>query len=64
MEIPVWHKELLTVTEAAAIFNIGEKRLKTLALEDEEGKLVLRIGVKLLFKKDPLKEYLLREYSL
>ncbi|WP_305180547.1 excisionase [Ileibacterium valens] len=62
-EIPIWEKELLTVTEASQLFNIGQNRLRLLASEDQ-GDLVLRVGVKILFKRDRLKEYLTTEYSI
>lgn len=34
-EIPIWEKELLTVTEASQLFNIGQNRLRLLASEDQ-----------------------------
>ncbi|MEY8380665.1 excisionase [Ileibacterium valens] len=61
--VPIWHKELLSVLEASALFNIGQNRLRLLASEDD-GELVLRVGQRILFKKDKLKKYLTDEYSI
>lgn len=51
-------KYCLTIPEAAAYFNIGEKRLVSL-LESPEGySLVLMVGVKRLVKKKQMEEFL------
>ena len=39
--VPVWEKYTLTVEEAAAYFNIGEGRLRTLINENQEAKYIL-----------------------
>lgn len=64
VDIPVWHKEMLTVQEAALVFNIGIKRLTLLSKEDVDGDYSLRIGNKVLFKKDRLKQYLFDSFSV
>ena len=56
--IPPENKYCLTIPEAAAYFNIGEKRLVSL-LESPEGySLVLMVGVKRLVKKRQMEEFL------
>ena len=57
VEIPVCEKALLTLTEAAAYFNIGENKLRELA-NDAAWDCTLRNGTKLLFKKNKFEEFL------
>lgn len=64
IDIPVWRKEMLTVQEAALVFNIGVKRLALLGQEDVEGTYSIRVGNRVLFKKDRLKEYLFDSFSV
>ena len=62
-EVPVWEKKLLTVNEAAAIFNIGINKIKQLS-DREDCKFVLWVGNKRLIKTDKFEEYLQGAYSI
>ena len=63
IDVPVWKKINLTIEEAAALFNIGEHKLRELT-EPEDCPYVLWVGRKRLIKKDKLYEYLKNEYSI
>ena len=62
-EVPVWEKKLLTVNEAAAIFDIGINKIKQLS-DREDCKFVLWVGNKRLIKTDKFEEYLQGAYSI
>lgn len=62
-EVPVWEKKLLTVNEAAAVFNIGINKIKQLS-DREDCKFVLWVGNKRLIKTDKFEEYLQGAYSI
>lgn len=64
IEIPIWKKELLTIKEAAALFGIGENKLRDIVREDQYGKLSIFIGNKRLIKRERMHDYILREYSI
>ena len=53
---PVWEKYALTVSEAAAYFGIGEKKLRSIA-EEIDG-VSFYVGTKVLFKRKMLEKYL------
>ena len=56
IEVPIWFKTHLTVTEAAAYTGIGENRLYQLA-KTVPG-ITLMVGSKRLFKREALDRYL------
>ena len=58
ISIPPENKYCLTSPEAAAYFNIGEKRLASLLDSPEGINLVLMVGVKRLVKKKQMEEFL------
>ena len=62
-EVPIWRKCNLTIYEAVAYFNIGEKKLREL-VEDNDCPYVLYIGTKRLIKRIKFEQFLENEYSL
>lgn len=61
-ELPVWQKVNLTIQEAASLFNIGEKRLRTLVKEPNNYTLV--VGRKTLIKREQFKHWLETQYVI
>lgn len=55
--IPIENKFILTINEAVAYFNIGQKRLREL-IKDEKCDFVLFNGKKALIKRNKLEEYI------
>ncbi len=58
IQVPVWHKYSLSVEEAAAYYGIGEKRLRSIAVEHEHDGFILEIGSHIRFKRKRFEEYL------
>lgn len=56
-DMPISEKYNLTLDEAAAYFNIGTDRLRTI-LDENKSELVLMVGTKRLVKKKKMEEYL------
>lgn len=56
--VPLWKKFALTIKEAAEYFGIGEKKLRELARENEDGSFVLQVGVKQLIKRERFEDFL------
>ncbi len=63
IEVPVAQKANLTVQEAAAYFNIGEKKLRELT-EGDRCPFVLYCGSKRLIKREKFKDYLDKQFSV
>ena len=63
LSIPIPEKYLLTCREAAAYFNIGINRIRTMTNGDD-CPYVLWIGSKRLIKRKPFEEYLYSSFSL
>lgn len=63
IETPIWAKELLTVEEAAELFNIGTGKIRALT-SDENCEFVLWNGTKRLIKRALFAKYLLEAYSI
>lgn len=57
MEFPWWRKELLTISEASIYYGIGEKNMRRLVKELDDG-LFVRVGAKVLVKKDKFMDYI------
>jgi len=55
--VPISQKYTLTIKEAAAYFNIGEKKLRSLA-EEGRGNAVLLVGKKVLIKREKFEQLL------
>lgn len=62
-EIPLKDRELLTVKEAAAYFNIGMNRIREIT-NDDGCKFVLWVGNKRMIKRELFKAYLEESYSI
>ena len=57
-QVPIHQKVTLTIKEAAAYFNIGEKKLRQIANENLNSGFVLQNGVKILIKRERFEEYI------
>ena len=62
-EVPVWHKTLLTLEEAAEYTGLGLHKLRDIS-DNDECKFVLWNVRKRLFKRVKLEEYLEKVFSL
>lgn len=62
-EVPLWHKRLLTLEEAADYTGLGLQKLRDIS-NDETCKFVLWNGRKRLFKREQLEKYLEMAYSV
>ncbi|WP_442855762.1 excisionase [Butyrivibrio sp. XPD2002] len=62
-EIRVSERPTLTIEEAAALYNIGENKLRELT-DAEECKFVLFVGRKRLIKRKQFDEYIGRSFSI
>lgn len=51
IEIPIWEKYALSIQEAEAYFNIGEKKLRKLVEEVPDAEFILWKGNRALFKR-------------
>lgn len=61
--IPVWEKILLTVDEAAALFNINKNKIREIS-NDDNCSYVLWNGSKKLIKRKQFEKYLFNIYSI
>ena len=52
IDIPIWKRYLLSVTEAAQFYHIGEKRLRQIVDIHPNGEFYLLVGNKVLFKNN------------
>lgn len=62
-EIPIWQKSNLTLEEAAAYFNIGVNKLRSLT-DDPNCTFVLWNGSKRLIKRTVFDDFLKSTYSI
>jgi len=62
-EVRICEKEMLTVCEAAMIFNIGQNKLRELT-SSEKCSFVLFLGNKRLIKKRQFLKFIEKEYSI
>lgn len=62
-EVPIYHKALLTLPEAAEYFNIGINKLREIT-DDCRCPYVLFVGSKRLIKRIKLEQYLDGVYEL
>ena len=62
-DVPIWHKSILTLTEAAKYFNVGMDKLRKIT-NDEDCNFVLWVGNKRLIKRELMDEYLKKQYSI
>lgn len=58
LTVPIWEKYALTITEAAAYFGIGEKKIRFMVLNNpDEGCFILN-GAKYLVKRKKFEAFL------
>ena len=63
-KVEAHNKLLLTVEECAGVFGIGENTLRKLIDRNPKAPFLLRIGNKMLFKKDLFLEFINKESEL
>lgn len=63
INIPIWEKELLTITEASAYSNIGVEKLRELT-SDIRCNYVLCVGRKRLVKRKLFEEFLEKTFII
>ena len=56
--IPVWKRYVLTITEAAEYYHIGENKLRIIADEHPEADFIIMNGNRILIKRQKFEEYL------
>ena len=56
--VPVWEKFTLSIKEAAAYFNIGENKIRTIANNNRDADWVLWNNTKLLIKRQKFEKYI------
>lgn len=56
--VPIWHKYTLTISEAGAYFNIGEKKLRQIVQENSTADFILNNGVKILIKRLKFEQFI------
>ncbi len=56
--IPVWKRYILTITEAAEYYHIGENKLRMMADEHPEADFIIMNGNRILIKRQKFEEYL------
>ncbi|MDY2699116.1 MAG: excisionase [Acetivibrio ethanolgignens] len=58
INVPLWHKYTLTITEASEYFGIGEKKLRQMVQENATADFLLNNGVKVLIKRMKFEQFL------
>lgn len=56
--VPIWERYLLTVSDAAKYFGIGEEKLRRIASENEDAPFIIANGNRLMFKRKMFEKYL------
>lgn len=57
-EIPFWEQYLLSISEAAAYFRIGENKLRSIVNADKDAEFILWNGNRAQIKKKKFEEYI------
>jgi len=57
-QVKIKDKFCLTIDEAAAYFNIGQKKLRKIVTENLDSGFVIQNGVKFLIKREQFEKYL------
>ena len=57
-QVQIKDKFCLTIDEAAAYFNIGQKKLRKIITENLDSGFVIQNGVKFLIKREQFEKYL------
>jgi excisionase family DNA binding protein len=55
---PPWHRYVLTITEAAEYYHIGEAKLRMLVLENQTQEFAILNGNRVLIKRKKFEEFL------
>lgn len=63
-EIPPWKKYALSITEASQYFNIGEKKMRSIASQNMDSDFIFTNGVKVLIKRKRFEEFLDKTSSI
>lgn len=63
-EVPIHQKYLLTITEAAAYFGIGEHSLRRLADDSRDADWLFHVGNRTLIKRQKFEKILDRQDSI
>ena len=63
-KLPVWHKYLLSIEEAAEYFGIGEKRLRRIVAENTGEDFVMEVGSQTRIKRELFEQYLNRSGTI
>ncbi len=58
LNIPLWERYALTVTEAAEYYHIGEAKLRRIAEEHPNADFIILNGNRVLFKRQRFEKYL------
>ena len=56
--VPIWERYLLTVSDAAKYFGIGEEKLRRIASENEDAPFIIANGNRMMFKRKMFEKYL------
>lgn len=56
--IPIWKRYVLTITEAAEYYHIGENKLRMIADEHPEADFIIMNGNRILIKRQKFEEFL------
>lgn len=57
-KVPVWEKYMLTIQEASAYFNIGDKKLRKLIDENKDADYIMTNGTKHLIKRKLFEKFM------
>lgn len=55
--VPLWHRYALTITEAAKVFGIGEKQIRSM-IQEPGCSYVMYVGRKALIKRESFEDFL------
>ena len=58
INVPIWEKYMLTITEASEYFNIGISKMRQIVQENASADFILNNGVKVLIKKDKFEKFI------
>lgn len=56
--VPLWEKYALSVDEAAAVFGIGQNRLRSIIANNPDAEYLVTVGAKTMIKRKIFEKYL------